>query len=286
MDLTNNRVLAELKKYKINTNEKFDINTENKVNNTDNNNTNTVYSNLTKSTLNFKLLKNHQSYPKLVNWISYSDLPLIAFHYLRFELACTERKEKYYSLPVKRVFNTKTLSKDGETYLMDFGAGPGLGLDKNTASFGHYAQMISLGNQYPGGWKVMNQPTSEGWFDHWYNYLTNNLGVKIYLNHTLDDIILDDINQNGINQNNNLGEIKGLKINGDIYTADKYVLAVDPSSLTSFMSKINLINSIDDNKKLKEDLNVVNNQIGFVIGCNKEFNYSNNSSDKKIVCFN
>jgi cytochrome b involved in lipid metabolism len=283
--LTNNRVLAELKKYKINTNENFDVNTEAKVNNNNDNNTNTVYSNLTKSTLNFKLLKNNKSYPNLVDWVSYTDLPLIAFHYLRFELACLERKEKYYSLPVKRVFNSKTLSKDGETYLMDFGAGPGLGLDKNTASFGHYAQVISLGNQYPGGWKVMNQPTSEGWFDHWYNHLTNNLGVKIYLNHVLDDISLNDISINDINQNTNLGEIVGFKINGDIYTADKYVLAIDPNSLTALMNKINSIKSIDNNKKLNEDLNVVNNQIGFVIGFNKEFNYANNTTSSKKDCF-
>jgi cytochrome b involved in lipid metabolism len=277
---TSGQVKSVLNKYKIGVlslaKEKFT--TSNKVLN-DKIRNKTVYDNLTKTTLDFKLLKNSKSYPNLINKVSYIDLPLIAYYFLRYELSCAERREKYYSIPIKQVFNSKTLTEDTETYLLDFGAGPGLGLDKNTASLGHYIQVISLGLQYPGGWKVMNQPTTEAWLSHWQNYLTNKFNVKFYLNQSMEDIIYDNTKSNPT--------IAGIKIKGEIITADKYVLAIDPATLTRFIPKINNMLLIDNKSiktKLTEDLNVVNNQIGFVIGFKKKFNYSNKSKNKKD-CF-
>jgi cytochrome b involved in lipid metabolism len=273
---TSGHVKSVLNKYKIGvlSSAKDSFTTTNNILN----DKKTVYNNLTETTLDFKLLKNSKSYPNLINKVSYRDLPLIAYYFLRYELSCTERREKYYSIPIKQVFNSKTLTEDTETYLLDFGAGPGLGLDKNTASLGHYMQVISLGLQYPGGWKVMNQPTSEAWFKHWKDYLSS-IGVKFHLNQAMEDIIFDNTKVNST--------IKGIKIEDKIISADKYVLAVDPATLTKFTSKLNyglLLNNKGIKTELTEDLNVVNNQIGFVIGFKKKFNYAQNKVNKKD-CF-
>ena len=143
---------------------------------------------------------------------------------------------------------------------MDFGAGPGIGLDKNTASLGHYSQVISLNNKYLNkGWKVMNQPTNEAWFNHWYYHLINNLNVKIHFNSVLNKINYTD---------NFKKEIKSIKINNNEISADEYIIAIDPYNLT----KIDLPNEINTT-----ELNVINNQIGFVISFNKKFIYENNN---------
>lgn len=247
----------------------------------------TVYDNINNNKLNFKLLKNNLTYPNLINFISPQDYFYVFYYFLKYEMACQERRNKYYNQQFINIFNEKTLSTVSYDYLINFGAGPALGFDINTASYGQYAQVVLLNKIFSNSyWRVMNQPTSEAWFDHWYIFLSNK-EIQFHFNHELNDIIL--INEKEENNNNNQSEgfnnlennnIKHFIINNKAVIGDYYVLAVEPNSLVKFKNKINLISN---EEIINDNLNVINNQIGFIIGFNKKINYENNNDSFVLV---
>ena len=105
-------------------------------------------------------------------------------------------------------------------------------------------------------------------------------GVKIIKNHQLEFINIH--NKNNTVKNlviKNLNNNKIFNINGNYY-----IIASDPFSYQTILQKT-LYNSKKNNinKKINIELtklnklNLINNQIGFVIGFNKKFNYKNNN---------
>ena len=79
------------------------------------------------------------------------------------------KKKKLFKIPLKSIF--PYISEKTIIYIRDFGSGPGLGLDWNKASLGHFLTVIGFGINKNAKWKVLNQPTNEGWIDIWEQYL-------------------------------------------------------------------------------------------------------------------
>ena len=187
-----------------------------------------------------------------------------------------QKEKNFFKIPLKSIF--PYISEKTIIYIRDFGSGPGLGLDWNKASLGHFLTVIGFGINKNAKWKVLNQPTNEGWIDIWEQYLKK--GVKIIKNHQLEFINIH--NKNNTVKNlviKNLNNNKIFNINGNYY-----IIASDPFSYQTILQKT-LYNSKKNNinKKINIELtklnklNLINNQIGFVIGFNKKFNYKNNN---------
>jgi cytochrome b involved in lipid metabolism len=172
--MKNTRVLELLEKYKIGILEKKQIETFK--------NEPTVYDNLSKEKILFYLL-NDRTFKNIK--ISLKDYPYLSYIYLKGILA-KNRKEDYFKklyLP----FIKKHVSQDTYDFLVYFGSGPGVGIDINNMSYGHYTYVVEKQLQTNQSWQVMVKPTNEAWFDEWVDYLKT-LGVKIYLNTSLKKI--------------------------------------------------------------------------------------------------
>jgi hypothetical protein len=77
-------------------------------------------------------------------------------------------------------------------YLSYFVFSTGIGINISLTSFAHFGLFINLqfafGNPFNPHVKVMNQPTSEAWFDFWKRYLEEK-GVNFHFNSKLQQII-------------------------------------------------------------------------------------------------
>ena len=275
--LKNSNIINYLEKFKIgklvnssNDSSKEEFDTENDL---------SVYDNLGKK-INFILLRNkltQNNQRKIIDSIDYKDIPYLMCKIIEFESCSSERKKNFFKIPLKSIF--PYISEKTIIYIRDFGSGPGLGLDWNKASLGHFLTVIGFGINKNAKWKVLNQPTNEGWIDIWEQYLKKK-GEKIIKNHQLEFINIH--NKNNTVKNlviKNLNNNKIFNINGNYY-----IIASDPFSYQTILQKT-LYNSKKNNinKKINIELtklnklNLINNQIGFVIGFNKKFNYKNNN---------
>ena len=122
----------------------------------------------------------------------------------------------------------KKLSKDEYDFFINFMMGPGWGMDKDTASIGHYAKFLEYSLFQSDGktkWQVMRMPTNEAWFDHWETALRAQ-GVEFRFDTQLTQVNVND------------GTIQNCIIN-KFYTitADEYIFAINPFNLEDILQQ-------------------------------------------------
>jgi cytochrome b involved in lipid metabolism len=248
LHMNNPTVIKILQKYKIGTlKEEF-------IQNTARNN---LYHNLQMKLYNNKITKKNQQ-------IIYYDLLNLFYHFSVFSL-CNKRAEVYYNMRLIDYVNKNKISKYTYDYLINQVLGPGLGLDKNTASLGSFFHFIHLclgsNTDVNKNWSVMKKPTSEAFINPLVNLLISK-GVKFVYNCELIDIVYD---KNKINFCIVKKDNKLLKI-----YADDYVIAINPNYCYDIFKKSNMNELADLYKKLQ----VTNNQISFRLGFKKKVNFS------------
>ena len=223
-------------------------------------NNKSVFDNLSDIKLNFRLLFNdNDKIPKLSN----KDLLYLIFLFSKVILS-NNRKKIYFKIKLEPLIKDN-LSKNGYHYLLDFITGPGYGMDKNTISLGHFVLFAEFNLMKNNRWKVMNQPTSEAWFNPWLTNLKKQ-GVKFYFNSELKKLNYKD---NKIISCDVIIENKLNKIQGD-----DFIISIDPFSFREI-----LINSKLNNLAEKYlNLNTINNQISFRLGFNKKIKFKNYNS--------
>lgn len=222
----------------------------------------TVYDNLTKLTLKFRLLKDTRTLNKDFVKLSIKDYIFLFILFSRVVFS-DKRREKYFKMRLDPILK-KSLSYGGYLYITEFVCGPGYGFDKNTISVGHFGLFAYFSLREKNvGWRVMNKPTNEAWFDPWVNHLKN-MGVKFYFNSELNDIIIKD------------DKCIGVKINDKIVKSDVYCISINPFNLEKILNKNKeekIIKNI--NLDLKKG-NIVNNQISFRLGLSEKIDFGGN----------
>jgi uncharacterized protein with NAD-binding domain and iron-sulfur cluster len=269
-------ILGLLDKYKIGMLEEGFTNT---------NTTPSVFDNVKSTEVRFNLLQNSLTLPyenDIIKGIESEDIPYLYYKLLQFQMYGDARLEEAYKTKfIDEIKNN--ISDKSYKYLTDYVSGPGFGLDKNNMSVAHYSLFILFNIQSDNKpWKVMNQPTSEGWFNPWTKYLESK-GVIFHYNQSLQKIY----NKNSKNNKYSKNIIAKCVVNNtDIY-ADEYIIAINPFEYQKVLeNSVDIIqNPIETNKQTKKlinteiqkynKLNIVNNQIGFAIGFNKKFQYKN-----------
>lgn len=249
--MTNQNVLKTLDKYKIGTLKEYF-------------NQNTTYNNLYPN-LEMKLFYNQVTKSENKNQnIIYFDLLKLFYDFSIFSL-CNKRGEKYYEMKLIDYINKKNMSEYTCDYLINFFLGPGIGLDKNTASLGSFFHFIHLclnsNTSINKNWSVMKKPTSEAFINPLVNLLMEK-GVKFIYNSELIDIIHDKNKvESCIVKNDN----KLIKIN-----ADDFIIAINPNNCYDIFKKSNMNNLADIHKNIQ----VENDQISFRLGFKKKINFS------------
>lgn len=265
---TNNSVINYLAKYKIG---KLQTNVEKFSNNLNKNHSKyNVYHNLGNE-IHFNLLRDQLTLNdanKIIDSIDYRDIPYLTSKIIEFESSSYERRNYFFKQPLLDVI--KHMQPKSQIYLRDFINGPGLGMDWNTASFGHFAIVTGFSLRYMSHssyWRVMKKPTSEAWINPWVTYLKKN-GVVFHYEHQCQKMNFQSNITSLIITNNNGKQF--------MITGDEYIIATDPFTYQSILK-----NSSNKNNNFKNELenlsklNTINNQIGFVIGFNRKFNYKN-----------
>ena len=98
-------------------------------------------------------------------------------------------KDKNYVTKIIPIFK-KYASPQGYKWLIHFLMGPGWGMDKDTASIGHYLRFLDFSIFQSGKqtkWQVMSRPTQEAWFDPWKIFLLQK-GVRLNVCTRLEQI--------------------------------------------------------------------------------------------------
>lgn len=141
--------------------------------------------------------------------------------------------------------------------------GPWLGMDRKKGS---YNSVIRVGFEMQilpaffsfGKYKdfVMNQPTSEGWFDWWVKDLQKR-GVRFHMNSELEKVFVEN------------SEIVGAVVNGNVVTSDYYILSIPVQELNRVVKVSGLkgLGSVDTLSKKCLHL-----QLSFQLFFNKEIN--------------
>lgn len=236
-----------------------------------------VYDNLGKE-IYFKLFRDNLTLDdsrKIINTLDFRDIPFFMSKIIEFESSSTERRKVYFKQPLLDFI--RQLHPKSQIFVRDFINGPGLGMDWNTASFGHFAIVVGFSirnmsicyNINCGTyWRVMSKPTSEAWIEPWVSYLRKQ-GVKFHFNHQCHKINFQQNKISNIIILNNNNKTSNLLISGD-----EYIIATDPFTYQSILKnsssqKNNFKNQLENLSKM----NTINNQIGFVIGFNHKFKY-------------
>ena len=268
---SNNHILTHLKKYKIGTLSDQSIE---RFNGKDTN-IYSVYDNLGKE-LNFNLLRNELTLNepnKIIDNIDYRDIPYLLYKVIEFESSSDKRRNEFFKIPMKQIYNK--LHEKSKIFIKDFAIGPGLGMDYNTASIGHFMIVIGYSFKNRAYWRVMKKPTNEAWIVPWVKYLKKK-GVKFYYDYQCQKINFE---------NDNISSVV-METGKEVYNiiGNEYIFAIDPFSYNDILKK-----SVTGKYQFKNELqnlsklNTVNNQIGFIIGFNKKFNYQNNNDSFVLV---
>ena len=163
------------------------------------------------------------------------------------------RNERYSKINFSEEIG-KTLSQSGKDTVVKM-LGPGTGLDQYKASLyhvmkPHQSTISSFTHHFHpyfkhklhiglGGWRVLKQPTNEGWLNPWAKYLVKK-GLKIYLNSNLEKV----------NVTNN--QITSCQVNQQHVHGDFYVIAIDPFSLNDIIEKTPLLKRDNNLNKIKD----------------------------------
>ena len=115
--------------------------------------------------LNFTLLFNKKKQNKQFGtYLTILDYLVVGYLFSKVFVA-NKRNKSYFKTKLDQYLR-KYVSQSGYHYLADYIAGPGFGFDKNTMSLAHYAKFVKFNlNVKSQKWKIMNQPTNEGWIN-------------------------------------------------------------------------------------------------------------------------
>jgi uncharacterized protein with NAD-binding domain and iron-sulfur cluster len=238
-------------------------------------NNHTVYDNLS-DPINFYLLSDEEDDYKQL--LSPFDTLIMSYYGIKY-LASNNRRNEYYKMNFHDMVGNK-LTKHGYNDVFEFGLGPGLGLEKKSASYAHFYKVPTInlindksyehkhqhdrqhGNykhKASGSWHVMKKPTSEAWFDPWESYLIKK-GVKLFKHTKVKQI------------NNDKNKITSITLtNGDIIKADDYVFCTNPYSSYDIFAHSGLNKLTQTYENLTKNTSSV--QISFFIGLDKEIKY-------------
>lgn len=226
-----------------------------------------VSDNLTIKTLDFNLYSDDLSNINRPIQISTKDYPYLLYVLSKVMYGSDSRSSSYFQEKLLPYLKNK-ISEDSYHYIVDYLSGPGFGFDKETVSAGTFATFVMwILNSGNKGWKVMNQPTNEAWFDHWGRYLIQK-GVKFHFNSSLSEIRHSN---HGIQscQINNLNWIQG----------DEFIIAINPNNLWEIFQKSQLFELANQHRSLY----TVNNQISFRIGFKRKINMPTLNSGYVLV---
>jgi uncharacterized protein with NAD-binding domain and iron-sulfur cluster len=126
------------------------------------------------------------------------------------------RSEKNKEISFSNLISSK-LSNNGKKKYIEY-IGPGLGLDPYSASIYHigkYVEMLLFETNNNTNWYFTDRPSSEAWFDPWYQHLINNR-VEFYLSSELQELQFQD--------NNAIIA----KTSTKSFSADRYIIALNP----------------------------------------------------------
>jgi len=126
------------------------------------------------------------------------------------------RSEKNKEISFSNLISSK-LSNNGKKKYIEY-IGPGLGLDPYSASIYHigkYVEMLLFETNNNTNWYFTDRPSSEAWFDPWYQHLINNK-VEFYLSSELQELQFQD--------NNAIIA----KTSTKSFSADRYIIALNP----------------------------------------------------------
>ncbi len=243
-------------------------------------NSNTVYNNLTKKIDFYKFEEDEYSRG---NTFTLSDWYIIICDSGKFLLSDDRRKE-FYEKNAYNYYQNK-LSKKTFDYLFKFVQTAGFGMENKDGSVGHLLQFLMLPvihpfkykncnkNDYDGEycsnstsrWHTLNQPTNEGLFNPWKEYLESQ-GVEFLMETELVGINVD---------NDKISSVLIQNISTDTINeieSDDYVFALNPYNLeTVFKNSIPDSDIYDKFRKMNEK--TTSNQISFRIGINKDIEY-------------
>jgi uncharacterized protein with NAD-binding domain and iron-sulfur cluster len=138
------------------------------------------------------------------------------------------------------------LSPEAKKYIVQL-FGPVLGMDTTKMSYSVIARMAGIILSGFFGYRnklyLMNQPTNDGWFDEWLNYLKSQ-GVKIKTNHQIIDFKLENKKVKQI-------EVKNLST-GKVFMEDanEYVCGMAVEAITELVNKNSRLKTIPTFKKL------------------------------------
>jgi uncharacterized protein with NAD-binding domain and iron-sulfur cluster len=216
-----------------------------------------VFNNLIKYTnfINFEDSINNDKNLSLYDNLIF--LYAITYHFLSGNLRSEENKSISFTNFIESYISTNAKNR----YIASIG--PGIGLDPYSASIYHigkYVEMQDFRSNIDTNWSIMNQPTSEGWFDPWYLQLKNK-GVDFILSTQLTELIFTD---------NNAISAK-LSDNSTIY-ANNYVLAINPYAVSDLYKN----NKLGVDSELQKFINMTYGephvQISFRLGFSEKIN--------------
>ena len=132
-------------------------------------NNNSVYDTLIKK-INFIYPENSINLNKD---LSFYDIFIFAYYIIYHLLSGNLRSEENKNISFTKSVESNLTTNAKNKYITSIG--PGIGLDTHSASIFHVGKYIEmmLFETYDKEWFFMDQPTSEGWFDPWQNYLKN-----------------------------------------------------------------------------------------------------------------
>jgi uncharacterized protein with NAD-binding domain and iron-sulfur cluster len=206
-------------------------------------NNKTAYDNLSKPVEFFLLSDKERSAKKKLNFFDYVVVIYYSIKYIIFG--------GYYDVKVEPLLKDK-LSRDGYDFLIEFLLGPGYGMEKKDASYGHFFKFLLLHVfSKEELWQVNTKPTHEAWIEPWRDYLISK-GLKIHLNTQLLDF------------NKQEGKIESCSVydGRQVLTlkADEYIVCLDPFNSEKII-------------KGKVTEKTESNQISFRLGFNKNIKF-------------
>jgi hypothetical protein len=220
-------------------------------------NNTSVYNNLIKyiNFINFEDSINNDKSLSLYDKLIF--LYCIFYHFLSGNLRTEQNKTISFTNFIESYISTNAKNK----YIASIG--PGIGLDPYSASIyeiGNFVEMQDFRSNPAANWSIMNQPTSEGWFDPWYIQLKNK-GVDFILSTELTELIFKD---------NNAISAK-LSDNSTIY-ANNYVLAINPYAVTDLYKNKKLGIDTELQKFISITYGEPHIQISFRLGFSSKIN--------------
>lgn len=168
-------------------------------------------------TINFNTLENTIHPNKN---ISVSDMIILGYWIIYHFVSGYKRSEKNKSISFNNLVSCK-LSENARKKYIEY-IGPGLGLDPYSASLFHigkYIEMMFSETDNNTNWYFTDRPTSEAWFDPWYQQLKNK-NVDFYLSTELQELEFKD----------NSAIIA--KTTNKSFVADRYIIALNPYAVS------------------------------------------------------